>query len=186
VETPKQPLARKTGNLHIGRISCSGVRYFVTFVTASRKPWLGSPVNLELMLNTLRDWHSRGNGEILAASVMPDHVHILFSAGKALTVGQTVASWKTTVRRQLQYAESFQRDFWEHRLRDNENAEDYALYVFLNPYRAGVLGGDEQWSGWWVPQPTYFRFTELLVHGSPPAEWINWPDERFAELKIGE
>lgn len=117
---------------------------------------------------------------------MPDHVHVLFESGAKFTVGQTVGSWKTTIRKSITYADSFQRDFWEHRLRHGEPIEDYALYILLNPYRAGLIGAAKLWPGWWVPEPTRFRFSEYLSNGLPPPEWLGWPDERFAELRVGE
>jgi putative transposase len=185
VDAPQQG-ARRTGNLHIGRVSLPGARYFVTLVTAQRKRWLASQERHSMMLDTLALWHSRKKGRVLAATVMPDHVHVLFELGDALTLGQSVALWKADVRRKIAYEEVFQRDFWEHRLRADEEAETYALYVFLNPFRDGLIRRDETWTGWWAPEPDLFRFSGLLENGMPPREWINWPKERFGALKVGE
>ncbi len=118
---------------------------------------------------------------------MPDHIHVLFELGNCLSLGQTIARWKTGIRKSLGYADGFQRDFWEHQLRSHEDAEDYGLYVFLNPYRAKLSTADEIWPGWWAPEPGRFRFWALLsADGAPPIEWINWPDDRFSSLSHGE
>jgi hypothetical protein len=82
---------------------------------------------------------------------------------------------------------AWQRDFWEHRLGYDETCEEYGLYLYLNPYRAGLLARSKAWTGWWVPEPRNFKFMELLgPKGEPPQEWIEWPAEKFAELKTGE
>lgn len=182
-----RPPIRKTEHLHRGRVSLPGARYFVTIVAESRKPWLGIPTRRQAALDVLKQWHSEGDGQILAATVMPDHVHVLFQLGDCLTVGQTIARWKTEIRRTICYAEDFQRDFWEHQLRANEEVEDYALYVFLNPYRAKLVQAGKIRPSWWAPEPEPFRFSALLdCHGSPPKEWIDWPDDRFSGLAHGE
>jgi REP element-mobilizing transposase RayT len=133
-----QPLhpERKTERLHLGRISAAGARYFVTLVTKARKPWLASPEFARRTIEALRAWHEKGDGRILAATIMPDHVHVLFELGEKLGVGACVGYWKSHVLKVVGYAEDWQRDFWEHRVRDDERWEDYGLYIFLNPYRA--------------------------------------------------
>lgn len=165
----------------------SGAVYFVTFVTAERTPWLGTESARAVMLETLREWHLEADGAILAANVMPDHVHVLFVLGHRLNVGRCVSRWKSQARKLAGYIGDWQRDFWEHRLRAEESQEDYGLYIFLNPYRARLLPCDAAWSGSWVPEPDRFRFTTSLGgNGAPPREWMDWPEEKFTSLATGE
>ncbi|MDP1578715.1 MAG: transposase [Candidatus Didemnitutus sp.] len=179
--------SRSTERLHQGRVSASGVVYFVTFVTAARKPWLAVPTAADAVLGAIRSWHEEGDGSVLAATVMPDHVHVLFVLGQRLSVGRCVSRWKAEAGRASGYSGRWQRDFWEHRVRADESWEDYGLYVFLNPYRAALVGHTVAWPWWWVPDPSYFRFVELIgKNGEPPPQWIDWPPERFAGLATGE
>jgi putative transposase len=139
------------------------------------------------MLTTLRAWDTERDGSILAATVMPDHVHVLFELGHKLTVGQCVARWKSAVRRAVNFTAEWQRDFWEHRLRPDESAEDYALYIFLNPYRARLIPTSETWPWLWRSDPSFFAFTSLLdPDGTPPSAWLDWPADRFSHLSTGE
>ncbi|HEY8995430.1 MAG TPA: transposase [Lacunisphaera sp.] len=178
---------RSTERLHLGRVSSAGAVYFVTFVTACRTPWLGKPVATAAMLNVLRAWHAERDGTVLAAVVMPDHVHVLFELGQRLDVGRCVSRWKTEGRKGSGYAGAWQRDFWEHRVRNEESLEDYGLYIFLNPYRAGLLARNETWPGCWVPEPKRFIFMELLGATGEPAEgWIEWSEDWFVGLVTGE
>lgn len=178
---------RTTERLHLGRVSTPGAIYFVTFVTADRVPWLTERRATAALLGALGGWHVEGDGRVLAATVMPDHVHVLFELGTRLDVGRCVSRWKTVGRQTAGYAGVWQRDFWEHRLRNDESWEDYGLYLFLNPYRAGLLARNAAWPGWWVPDPKRFKFMEMLgPQGEPPQEWIEWPEEKFAGLVTGE
>lgn len=126
------------------------------------------------------------NGRILAVMAMPDHADILLELGGSITAAQVVANWKAAMRRGAGYPETFERDFTGHRLRATENPEDYALYLYLQPYRAGLLQHDERWAGWWLPEAGAFKFTgELTAEGCPPEEWLAWPEEKFAGLTLG-
>jgi REP element-mobilizing transposase RayT len=178
---------RATERLHVGRVSAAGAVYFVTFVTERRDPWLGAPKAQAAVLEALRVWHDEGDGAVLAATVMPDHVHVLFELGLRLDVGRCVARWKSVTRKLAGYSGAWQRDFWEHRVRVQRHVEEYALYIYLNPYRATMAANTAAWPGWWAPRPTKFRFFGKLAAGdTPPIEWLSWPDNRFAELTIRE
>ncbi len=178
---------RRTDELRRGRLSVLGARYFVTFVSEGRKPWLGDDSTRIAMLTALRTWHDEGDGRVLAATVMPDHVHVFIQLGARHSVGQLVGRWKASVTRACPGVAAWQRDFWEHRLRDAESGDDYGLYILLNPYRSGDCAADVTWPGWWLPDAGVFRFaTALDQNGVPPKEWLGWPEERFAGLVTGD
>lgn len=178
---------RRTDELHKGRHPVPGARYFVTFVTQARVPWLRDASCAEAILAALRSWHDERDGVILCATVMPDHVHVLFELGQKLTTGQCVGRWKSEARRAIRYRHDWLRDFYEHHLRVEEAAEDYALDVFLNPYRARLVAAEQVWPYWWTPDMGRFRFsTQLNVDGTPPREWIDWPEDRFDHVAAGE
>ena len=156
-------------------------------VTAHRQPWLKQPAGARAVLSALQSWHVAGDGRIYAATVMPDHVHVLFELGQTLPLGRCVARWKAESRRQIAYAGAWQRDFWEHLVRPDESWEDYGLYLFLNPYRAGLLRAGGAWPWWWAPEPSLFRFAGSLdASGAPPAAWLDDYDARLSNLATGE
>ncbi len=135
----------------------------------------------------LAQWQSEKDGLVIAAVVMPDHLHVLVQLSSALSVGRLVARWKTKTMEAVNYAGRWQRDFWEHRLRREESWEDFGLYMLLNPYRAGLIAPDCEWQGWYCPIPARFGFARALKSpGIPPPEWIGWPTERFRALAVGE
>lgn len=178
---------RRTDELQKGRVSIPGARYFVTFITQYREPWLRAIQSAGAVLSVLRAWHEEQDGAIHAVTVMPDHVHVVFTLGARLSAGQCVGRWKSGVRRAGAFQHEWLRDFFEHRLRTEEALEDYALYIFLNPYRAGLVGANKTWPWWWAPEPQLFRFSENLnPDGTPPQEWLGWPDERFKHISVGE
>ena len=177
---------RNTDRLRLGRKSNAGALYFVTCVTAFRHPWLGSETNRIAIVELCEKLHETEGGDILAAGVMPDHVHLIVRLDGVLTVGRWMARFKSQARQCTGYAGRWQRDFWEHRLKESESLEDYGLYVYLNPYRAGLLHQNQAWLGWWVSETAFFRFAGSLRDGVAPSAWFEDDIARFDELKTGE
>jgi hypothetical protein len=122
----------------------------------------------------------------IAFTVMPDHMHWLFALGPRLSLGRVIARWKVQSRSALAGAGLvWQRDFYEHSLRSGEMPEEYGLYVFLNPSRAGLLPAKILWPHWYAPHPEALGFIgQLNPDGTPPREWIA---DRIPEgLAVGE
>ncbi|RRJ97541.1 hypothetical protein Ga0100231_003215 [Opitutaceae bacterium TAV4] len=180
---PLRPV-RQTDNLRLGRVSRPETRYFVTFITHDRTPWLATPDNAQAAIRILQTGHDAGDWMIEIATCMPDHLHILFSlSGPRLTVGQCVARWKFQIRQATNPANQWQRDFWEHRLRPDEDHETYALYTFLNPWRAHLRSASDTWPHSWIPSPSRLQFTQhLSPNGVPPVEWHRNYESRFDEI----
>lgn len=178
-------LTRSTGALHANRWSLPGARYFVTLCTMERHTGLTTNTTASAIRNAVMAADAVGDTETLAFTVMPDHIHWLFHLGGRLSLGRVIARYKAETRAELQAGHRvWQHDFYEHRLRAEEGAEDYGRYVILNPYRAGLLCGGN-WPGWLCPKPEQFGFmTQLKPDGAPQREWIAEP--RPAGLMVGE
>lgn len=76
--------------------------------------------------------------------LMPDHVHALLSfppSGKPLQL--VVSKWKEWTAKQCGI--QWQRDFFEHRLRNEESRREKADYILNNPVRRGLVGRKEDW-----------------------------------------
>jgi REP element-mobilizing transposase RayT len=86
-----------------------------------------------------------------AATVMPDHVHLVLGFPPETDVVKCIRDWKRWTARVLGF--DWQRDFFEHRLRHDESFQEKVQYVLENPVRAGLV---EDWRDW--------RFT-LLPEG---------------------
>jgi putative transposase len=82
--------------------------------------------------------------------LMPDHAHALMSfppSGK--TIKAIVGKWKEWTAKHLNI--QWQRDFFEHRLRQEESRREKADYILNNPVRAGLVQKSEQWPFVWFP-----------------------------------
>jgi len=177
---------RRTSELHGHRWSAPGIRYFVTACTQGRRRGLDARQQTDLLIGSAKASDALGDTTTIALCIMSDHFHWLFELGQRLTLGRVVARMKAETRNHLAAdGLAWQRDFFEHRLRAEESAEDYGRYIFLNPYRAGLVAPNGSWPGWWCPRPELLRFTEHLDSGgAPPPEWIGEAVPR--NLVVGE
>lgn len=177
---------RKTARMRWTRVSIPGARYFLTLCTQDRASVLTEAKTGADVRAALHTLHSLGDAEVLAASLMPDHLHVLFTLGARLSVGQVMAKLKAFSRDKGRASWRWQQDGFEHRLRPGEAIEDYGFYIFMNPYRARLLPMTGTWPGWICPEPARFSFTaHLNPPGTPPAEWLEQSDKIAARITTG-
>jgi REP element-mobilizing transposase RayT len=85
-----------------------------------------------------------------AATIMPDHVHLVLGFPPEANVGKSIRDWKRWTARALRF--DWQRDFFEHRLRGEENFQEKTRYVLENPVRAGLIGDWRDWPWTILPE----------------------------------
>jgi REP element-mobilizing transposase RayT len=164
--------SRATAQLLPGRISSPGACYFLTWCTRDRAQILAAPRVRQTASAEIVGLGKSGDGVILAATIMPDHVHLLLQLGARLAVSQIVAKTKASVTR-THPSVQWQLNFFEHRLRDASKAESFAFYLFMNPYTAGLCSLGETWPGWIASPEFRWSFENKLREGRyPHAEWL--------------
>jgi putative transposase len=170
--------SRHTSDLLIGRVSIPGSYYFLTFCEASRQPGFADrPLALEL-LRALHELHASTELSLVAATVMPDHIHVLGRLGARLSLARSVGKFKARTRAALAAARlTWQENFYDHRLRSNDDLEPFARYIFLNPYRAQLIPLDEAWQLWLRWGDLRFQFESTIADSARvPAAWLGQPD----------
>ena len=90
-----------------------------------------------------RDWH------VVLLVLMPDHLHMLVSFPHDQEMTKTITRWKSLLARKSGI--SWQRDFFDHRIRSNESWEEKAEYLRQNPVRGGLVAQGADWKYIWEP-----------------------------------
>jgi len=140
--------------LRRGRVSIPGQYYHVTCATVNRVPvfidWsAGSPV-----VNALRAAERANDARTLAFCLMPDHLHWLLRLGR-LTLAQVVGQMKGRASRSCRVEDGhlWQRGYYDHAIRTDENLLNVARYIIANPLRAGLvsrIGDYPLWDTIWL------------------------------------
>ena len=160
--------------LRHGRWSSPDSEYFLTVVTGLRKSGL-VPVGAELT-NLARAMESEGVWSVRTLTIMPDHVHLLVTLGTGSTLSSALRTFKGRTANVLRRAGlKWQKGFFDHRLRDGEDRLPVFLYIFLNPYRAGMIHRSEHWSGYYCAAEDWEWFEALTMEGCPFPEWLASP-----------
>jgi hypothetical protein len=66
----------------------------------------------------------------------------------------------------------WQRAYYDHRLRPKEDCLPVFFYIFLNPYRAGLVQPDQTWPGYSCTGNGWRRFGGLSASPWPFPEWL--------------
>ncbi|OHE80596.1 MAG: hypothetical protein A3G75_12725 [Verrucomicrobia bacterium RIFCSPLOWO2_12_FULL_64_8] len=105
--------------------------------------------------------------------IMPDHLHALITLGERLLLGQTIQRLKAKTSATLRTnGVAWQRDFFDHRLRGNEDVRPVFLYVYLNPYRKNLCSRSERWPWFHCCEDDWAWFKTNLDADLPPPEWL--------------
>lgn len=85
-----------------------------------------------------------------------------FSRGSASTEGRSES------RRRKRERGIWQRRYWEHTLRDDEDFERHCDYIHFNPVKHGHVSAVRDW-----PYSSFQRFVERRIY---PVEWGSGKD----------
>jgi len=117
--------------------------FFITFCAEPR----GSDVltrHSDAILDAVRHRQESATWYCRIFLLMPDHAHALLRfPDPAHPMRRTIADFKRWTGRSGGF--TWQRDFFDHRLRREESANEKADYILMNPVRAGLVDEPEQW-----------------------------------------
>jgi REP element-mobilizing transposase RayT len=122
--------------------------YFITAVTAGRKPLLAS----DTVHAALREYAHANACEGRAMGryvVMPDHLHFFLRLSAEEKVSEYVRWLKSAVTRCVREGQThgyvWQPGFFDHVMRSTESYTEKWAYVRENPVRAGLVAMADDW-----------------------------------------
>lgn len=163
------------------RAYISGGTFFFTQVTADRAPILTTPLGRSLLREVTIECRRQWPFDIEAVVLMPDHLHTLWRLPDGDTEYSKRLGWlkKEFTKRWLAGGGSerpvsvsrerhrrhgvWQRRFWEHAIRDEQDLERHLDYIHYNPVKHGLVQRAIDW-----PWSSFHRFVR---EGQYPAGW---------------
>jgi putative transposase len=146
------------------RIKIEGGTYFFTLVTYQRKPLFLQETAIELFLESLNHVRTYHPFSALAHCILPDHVHLLWEmpindANYSVRIGEIKKRFSkrfitqfenpflvTTTQKMRGETGIWQRRFWEHFIRDEEDLKQHIDYIHYNPVKHGLVNKANEWS----------------------------------------
>lgn len=115
----------------------------MTFCTEQRRTGLASEVVAPGILAEIQRMETEGIWNMRCAVIMPDHVHLLFQLGEKLTLGKATARLKSKSIAGLKTRGlRWQKGYFEHRLRPEENPLTLFLYIYGASEKLTVGSGE--------------------------------------------
>lgn len=186
------------------RAFVAGATFFFTVVTNFRKPILRSPRAVDALRSAFAHVRHRHRFEINAVVILPDHLHCIwtmppddddFSTRWRLIKGRFTRHYlqkggsETALsksRRRQHERGIWQRRFWEHLIRDDEDLDMHMDYIAYNPVKHGLAECPHHWP--------YSSFNKWVDRGAYDPEWcctcrcrrVTMPSFSAIEDKVGE
>lgn len=118
--------------------------YFITICCVPRNTnQLATPEAWQAIAETLTIREADGDMTCRLVLAMPDHLHGVFGFPSSKPMTKVIADFKSWLAKQ--HGIEWQRDFFDHRLRNLESAAEKANYIRMNPVRAGLVANPQDW-----------------------------------------
>ncbi len=150
------------------RIYISDHYYFFTAVTHKRTPIFKSPDHVQLLRDAFRYVKERRSFDLLAASVMPDHIHCIWrmpegDSNYSVRWQMLKTAFSRKIRKKHPGKKVWQPRFWEHVIRNEKDLIRHLDYIHYNPVKHGLCRSPCDWQ--------YSSFQRYLKAGFYEPDW---------------
>ena len=104
---------------------------------------------------------------------MPDHIHLVVTLDAQTTLPGVIRLFKGSLTPELRKKRlRWQENFYDHRIRPDDKLSPVFLYIFLNPYQAGLVKAGEKWAWYKCSSVDWEWFGGMTDDALPFPEWI--------------
>ena len=178
------------------RLKTLGGTYFITQVTYQRNPWLCKTVGRKALREGILQVKKKHPFSIKAFVLLPEHFHCLltlpphdndFSVRLRLIKTYVTKNYKEAIaveenisasRCKRQEGNLWQRRFWEHLIRDEQDFAQHCDYIHYNPVKHKLCKLPQDWQF-----STIHRF---ISQGIYPPNWGLYGEEILLSEVRGE
>jgi len=139
-------------NLRQGRVSTPGQVYSLTIVTQNRQQIFTNFPHARKVIQILHTIEKQKWATTLCFVLMPDHLHWLMQLGEAKELSSLVQQFKSWASKAIGKP-IWQKGFYDHALRQEEDIKNIARYIVTNPLRANIvtkLNDYPHWDAIWL------------------------------------
>jgi putative transposase len=160
-----------------------GETYFFTVVMFNRRKIFVSPRAVAILSEAMRSVRGEAPFQTVAVVVLPDHLHCIWNLPRSdadfstrwrrikreftvryiTEIGGNPHGDISSQRRARRERGVWQRRFWEHVVRDEDELERLCDYIHFNPVKHGHASSPSEW-----PWSTFGRF---VAAGDYPPDW---------------
>ena len=121
-----------------------GATYFVTICCDRRGiNQLCVETSASAIFETARRYHAIHRWHLRLLLLMPNHLHMLIGIEGGDSLSTIIRDFKRATARFAHI--DWQRNFFDHRIRQDESLQEKEDYIRENPVRAGLIAPGEKW-----------------------------------------
>ena len=140
-------------SLRRGRYDESGFYYFLTTVTQNRRPIFLEHATAQIVLNSLKWLNDNDRITLIAAVVMPDHVHFIIEL-KSTSLVKLMHSLKSYTANEInrvlgQKGHVWESQYYERGIKDESTLNSLIRYCLENPVRKGMVSDYREYRFWY-------------------------------------
>ena len=159
------------------RVFSKGGTYFFTVVTYQRVPLLADDSKVGYLNKCIKDTIREYPFNVDAIVILPDHIHTIWTLPN--TDDNFSKRWmlkllSTESRLKKREHNVWQRRFWEHLIRDDEDLGVHLDYIHYNPVKHGLVNSPGLWK--------YSSFNKFVDKGYYPSNWGSNEPEQLREI----
>ena len=126
--------------------------FSLTICTWQRNPWFKQSAYADALIATLHKGLFADKAALFAYCLMPDHLHLLVSPTDE-NLPDLITRWKSFTANQLRKMgltqKCWQKSFYDHALRKEEDIKTVVEYTINNPVRAGMVSHWSEYAWSW-------------------------------------
>jgi REP element-mobilizing transposase RayT len=140
-------------DLREGRYIEAGLYYFITTNTKDREKVFMHPAAAKIVLDALKWLNDKKRINLVTAVVMPDHLHFV-SELKDTSLSNVMHSLKSFTANKINRAigrngQLWERQYYEHGIRNEKALMDIVKYCLENPLRKGLVDDFREYKYWY-------------------------------------
>ena len=151
------------------RVYIPGGTYFFTLVTYRRQPIFANGERVEQLRQSFREVKAKRPFGLLAAVVLPDHLHCLWCLPEGdadfstrWQMVKTSFSRRIPAQKRKDGAKTiWQPRFYDHCIRDESDFQKHLDYIHYNPVKHGLVSSPGDW-----PYSSFAHFVALGCYAS--------------------
>jgi len=148
------------------RAFIQGGSWFFTIVTNQRRAFLTNADNIKILREAFKQVKEKYPFTIEAIVVMPDHLHCILTLptddSNFATRWRLIKTWFTK-HSDTDLHPVWQKRYWEHLLRDEDDFKRHIDYIHYNPVKHDYVNAVVDWQ--------YSSFHKFVRQGIYPHDW---------------
>ena len=146
-----RPTFRKRLDHHAHFAGRFGAVYFVTICCQPRGlNHFCREETAQIIFDTAKIYHEKMRWHLMLMLLMPHHLHALVSMDGRDSLAEMIRSYKRITTKLAQI--TWQRNFFDHRIRQDESLREKFAYIRQNPVRGGLTNCEDNWPYTLMPE----------------------------------